>query len=234
MVTPPSHTELEELLASLPLFAGITPELRKRVAAETRIRTISARALLFRQGEPCDGLFVVVKGKIRIYRATRSGKEQIIHLLGPGRPIAEVPLFDGGPYPANARAEEDSELLFLPTQAFRRLVGKEPELADAVIRELGGRLRRAVQLIEIISLRDVASRVALTLLERARALTRGDPTSSFPLPDNQARMGERLATTREGVARALRLLADEGLIERDGSLVRIPDPDLLEEWVWER
>ncbi len=216
----------------LSLFASLSPSALQRVAERMVIRRIPARGMVFRHGAPCEGLFVVVTGRVRVYRANRNGKEQILHEQGPGQALGEVPLFDGGPYPASARAEEDSELLFLPADAFRDLYRSEPEIADAVIRELGRRLRRAVRTIEKISLRDVTSRVGLTLLDLADAAGAGDRSRAFTLPMTQGKLAETLATTRESVARALRTLAQEGFIEKDGPRLRIPDPDALEERIW--
>lgn len=191
------------------------------------VRPVSRGRLLFRKGEACHGLYVVLQGKIRVYRANREGKEQVLHVLGPGDPVAEVPLFDGGPYPANARSEVDSRLVFLPADAFEELYRSEPEIADAVIRELGRRLRRAVRLVEKISLRNVPSRVALSLLEYGAAARVG-PGEPFSLPRSQAELAEELATTRESVARALRTLREEGLIRQEGRRVAIPDAEALE------
>jgi CRP-like cAMP-binding protein len=217
-----------KLLGSLSLFRELQDETLDRIARRLTRRSFPRNRLLFRAGDPSEGLWIVERGRVRLYRANRDGKEQVLHEQGPGQSLAEVPLFDGGPYPANARAEEDSVLLFLGRDDFREIYRSEPEVADAVIRELGGRLRRAVSLIEKISLRDVPSRVGLTLLEMARAGDRrGD--QAFALPMSQARLAERLATTRESVARALRTLQDEGLIEREGSRIRIPDPEALED-----
>jgi CRP-like cAMP-binding protein len=216
------------LLGKLSLFRGLQAGVLDRIASRVTRRSFPKNRLLFRAGEPSQGLWIVERGKVRLYRASRDGREQVLHEQGPGQSLAEVPLFDGGPYPANARAEEDSVLLFLSRDDFREICRSEPEVADAVIRELGGRLRRAVSLIEKISLRDVPSRVGLTLLEMARAGDRrGD--EPFTLPMSQARLAERLATTRESVARALRTLQDEGLIEREGARIGIPDPAALED-----
>lgn len=103
----------------------------------------------------------------------------------------------------------------------------QPEIADAVIAELGRRLRRAVRLIERISLRDVSSRVGLALLDRATAAGAG-AEEPFRLDRTQAELAEELATTRESVARSLRTLRDEGLIVQDRRVVRIPDLEALE------
>jgi CRP-like cAMP-binding protein len=219
--------ETLRLLEGLPLFSRLSRRTLEEVSRRVVVRSVPVRTRLFRRGEPCEGLFVVVRGRVRVYRANRDGKEQVLHDQGPGQPLAEVPLFDGGPYPASARAEEDTRLLFLPRGAFEELYRTEPEVADAVVRELGRRLRRAVGLIEKISLRSVPARVALTLLEIAGAEGR-DPGESFELGRSQAALAEELATTRESVARALRSLREEGLIVQAGRRIRIPDAAALE------
>src|SRR5690606_35221150 len=117
------------------------------VARRTVIRNVSRGTLLFRGGEPCQGLYVVLEGSVRVYRSNSEGREQVLHVQGPGQPLAEVPLMDGGPYPASARALEDSRVLFLPRSEFEWLYHNHPEIADAVIRELGRRLRRMVRLV---------------------------------------------------------------------------------------
>ncbi len=221
----------QDLLRSLSLFSQVREEVLAPIADRTVIRKVPQSRLVFRKGDPCEGLFVVVKGRVRVYRANAEGKEQVIHDQGPGDTLAEVPLFDGGPYPAHARAEEDSELLFLPRAEFQAAYRAEPEIAHAVILELGRRLRKAVRLIEKISLRDVTARVGLTLLEYAQgpAESSDEVSDTFILPVSQAQMAESLATTRESVARALRALREEGLIEQRGASVRIPSSTKLED-----
>src|SRR5690606_8112575 len=140
---------------------------------------------------------------------------------------AEVPLFDGGPYPASARADVDSRILFLPLNDFQWLYRHHPEIADSVIQELGRRLRRMVRLVEKISLRDVPSRVAMTLLEYAERQG-GSGELEFELPRTQEELAAELATTRESVARALSQLRKSGAIAQKGSHVRVLDLRRLE------
>ncbi len=194
------------ILLGLPLFAGLLADAVRAVAARTIMRRLPKNATLFRRGEPCHGLYIVVDGRIQVHRASASGREQILHVQGPGEPVAEVPLFDGGPYPASARALEDSRLLFLPQDAFQQLYRENPEIADAVIRNLGSRLRRMVALIAKVTLKDVRARVAATLVERAEANGALRNGGRFVLARTQEELARELATTREGVARALAAL----------------------------
>jgi CRP-like cAMP-binding protein len=220
--------ETVEILRRLPLFARLDDDALRAVAGRTVVRSVRAGRILFRRGAPAEGLYVVVEGAVRVYRSNQQGREQTLHVQGPGQPLAEVPLFDGGPYPASARAEAETRLLFLPREAFEWLYRSHPEIADAVIRELGRRLRRMVGLVEKISLRDVPARVAMTLLEYAEREGAARDGTEFVLPRTQDELAAELATTRESIARALGRMRREGMIEQRGPRVRIRSVAALE------
>jgi len=215
------------LLRTLPLFAALGEDSLAAVAELTVSRRLRAGEILFRRGEACNGLYVVVAGAVQVYRAGAGGREQVLHVEGPGHPLAEVPLFDGGPYPASARALEASEVLFLPRPAFESLLQKQ-EIAIAVIRDLGRRLRRMVGLLEKVSLKSVPARVAATVLERAEAAGALENGGAFTLGATQESLASTLATTREGVARALAELRRGGVIEQRGGRLRVLDAERLD------
>ena len=218
----------KEVLRPLPLFSRLSDTALTAIAERSVFKNLPKEGTLFRTGEQCHGLYVVVTGAIRVYRSNQEGREQVLHVQMPGQPVAEVPLFDGGPYPASARAEVDSRVLFLARADFEWLYQHHPEIADAVIRDLGRRLRRMVRLIEKISLKDVPARVAMTLLEYAER--RGPPRDGleFDLPRTQEDLAAELATTRESVARAISRLRRDGAIEQRGSHIRIRNLAALE------
>lgn len=220
-------SEAAAFLRRLPLFASLGESALAAVAERTVPRSVSAGTRLFREGEPCRGLYIVASGRVVVYRAASDGREQVIHTQEAGQPIAEVPLFDGGPYPASARAVEDTRLWFLARDSFEWLYRNSPEIADAVIRDLGRRLRRMVRLVEKISLRDVPARVAATLLEYAEAAGALETGAAFTLPRTQEALARELATSREGVARALSALRRAGTIEQRGGRVRVLDAAAL-------
>jgi CRP-like cAMP-binding protein len=211
----------EEILSALPLFSRLGGSALQAVARRCVVRTLTRDSVLFRKDDPCRGLHVVVEGSVRVYRASRDGREQVLHTQGPGQALAEVPLFDQGPYPASARALEDSRVLFLPLQDFQWLYSHHPEIADAVIQELGRRLRRMVRLVEKISLRDVPARVAMTLLEYAEGRGAASDGVEFELHRTQDQLAAELATTRESIARALSRLRREGIIDQTAGRIRI-------------
>lgn len=218
-----------EVLRRLSLFRGLSDEVLTAVAERTVFRSLPQGTILFRKGDPCLGLHVVVEGRVQVYRSNRGGREQVLHLQGPEQPLAEVPLLDGGPYPASARALEESRVLFLPLAQFQWLYRHHPKIADKVIQELGRRLRRMVRLVEKISLRDVPARVAMTLLEFAEQAGDLRDGTAFELPRTQEQLASELATTRESVARALGHFRRQGWISTKGATIRILDVARLEE-----
>ena len=214
-----------DLLGQLPLFAGFGQDALARLAARCVTRTFPAGHVLFTTGEPCRGLYIVDTGRVRIYRTSPSGREQVLHVEGSGRPVAELPLFDGGDYPASAITEVESRLLFLPRAEFEALYRENADVAQAVIRTLGKRLRHLVHVTETLAFRDVAARLASFLAEYAAQ--HGTPTKGgveIVLDRTREELSFELGTARESVSRALRQLADKGVIEPLTSRrMRIPD-----------
>lgn len=218
-----AHIDVMPFLRRVPVFADLDEEALESVRELTVLRNIPKNGQLFRAGQPCEGLFIIIDGSIKVYRATPDGREQVLHVEGPKRTLAELPLFDGAPYPASARAAEDSVILFLPRDAFQWLLRSNPQIAAAVIRDLAGRLRRLVRLVGKVTLKDVPSRVAATLLEEAAAAGADRDGGEFELPVTQNELANALATTRESVGRAFARFRRAEIIDQEGARIRIRD-----------
>lgn len=217
--------DTDSLLRQLPLFARFSDEARARLAARCLTRSYAPGNLLFTAGEPCRGLYIVESGRVRIFRTSPEGREQVLHTEGPGRPVAELPLFDGGVYPASAMTEVESRLVFLPRPEFEALYRANPDVAEAVIRELGKRLRHLVHVTETLAFRDVAARLASFLAEYA--MQHGETTAEgteIVLDRTREELSQELGTARESVSRALKQLTEKGLIQPLARRrMRIPD-----------
>ena len=215
----------QTLLQALPLFAGFSEGARAELAARCVTRTFPAGHVLFRTDDVCRGLYLVASGRVRVYRTSPSGREQVLHSEGPGRPVAELPLIDGGVYPASAVTEVESRLVFVPRDAFEALYRNNPDVAEAVIRELGKRLRHLVRVAETLAFRDVAARLASYLAQYAEQhgtiTTEG---TEIVLDRTREELSFELGTARESVSRGLKQLAQKGLIEPLArKRMRIPD-----------
>ena len=210
-----------ETLRGVSIFRNLSRDAIDLVADRMVHRFVPAGSILFRKGEQARGVYLLVKGRVEIYRSTADGREQVLHSETPVQSIAELPVFDGGEYPASGRTAEDSELYFLSLEDFQRLYREHPEIADTVIRNLGQRLRQLVGVVETISLRSVPGRVAKTLLgqaEKAGVLKDG---GSFQLQRTQSELAHELATSRESLSRALGEMRRNGVISTRGRRISI-------------
>jgi CRP/FNR family transcriptional regulator len=213
--------KIVEELKGVSFFKDLSSEARELVFQRMVQRRIPSGTILFRKGEQARGVYLLLEGQVEIFRSTADGREQVLHVESPVQSVAELPVFDGGPYPASGRTVEDSEVCFLSIDDFQRLYREHPEISDAVIRSLGQRLRALVGVVERISLRSVPGRVAKILLERAEGEEAAKDGGTFTLPGTQSDLAHLLATSRESVARALGDLRRKGIIATEGRRVTI-------------
>lgn len=214
-----------ELIRHIPLFAELDERAILRLSERCVFRNVKAGHVLFVTGDECRGLYIIETGRVRIYRTNPEGREQVLHVEGPGRPVAELPLFDGGPYPASAVALEETRLLFLPRADFESLYRTNPDIAQAIIRALGRRLRHLVHVTETLAFRDVAARLALLLVGYAERTGRETPEGTeLTLDRTQEELAIEIGAARESVSRAMKQLRRKGLVRRvDRDHLLVPD-----------
>jgi CRP-like cAMP-binding protein len=230
MLSMPANitTSAFSILKSVPIFSGLSEQEFAFLAARVVQRKCSAGELVFGEGEPCNGLYVVESGHVRIFKSSTGGREQVLTIDGPGSSIAELPVFDGGNYPASAQAVSDCSLLFFSKQDFRSLCLQYPQVALKVLRVVGSRLRRLVGIIEELSFTTVRHRLAAMLVRLAKSEGTRKGSVTFTLPANNNELAAQIGTVRELVSRNLSRLQAEGLIQMDGRSVVIPDLNKLE------
>jgi CRP/FNR family cyclic AMP-dependent transcriptional regulator len=223
---------LATVLRDVPIFDGLGDAVLERLASRCVPRAVGAGFMLFRAGERCTGLYVVLEGRVRIYRTSPDGREQTLAVEGPGRPVAELPLFDGGPYPATAVTTAPSRLMFLPRGEFEHAFRTDPDVAASVVRALGVRLRHMVQLVETLAFRDVAARLAMLLADHAER--RGQPEGdgvALDLERTQEELAAEIGTARESVSRAMKQLKARGLIRKQtGMRLLLAPAERLRAW----
>lgn len=213
------------LLRRIPLFTELDERAIQKLSERCVARTVSSGHVLFTAGEECRGLYIIETGRVRIYRTNPEGREQVLHIEGPGRPVAELPLFDGLPYPASAVTLEETRLIFLQRDDFESLYRTNPDAAQAIIRALGRRLRHLVHVTETLAFRDVAARLALLLVGYAERA--GRPTAEgieLTLDRTQEELAIEIGAARESVSRAMNQLRRKGLVRRiDRDHLLVPD-----------
>lgn len=215
------NPKVSAILKGAPLFAALTDKEIESLAARTVPRSYSAGELLFSEGDRCAGLYLIASGRVRIYKASPSGREQVLAVEGPGASIAELPVFDGGNYPASAAAVERADLLFVSRKDFRNVCLEHPEVALKVLQVVGGRLRRLVGIIEELSFTTVRHRLISWLLRQAK--TEGDHGPVILLSPSQQELASQIGTVRELVSRNLTRLQAQGFISINGREVTILD-----------
>jgi CRP/FNR family transcriptional regulator, cyclic AMP receptor protein len=218
-----------QTLAKVPIFSGLNESEIAFLAQCVVPRNCSAGETVFGEGEPCAGLYVVESGHIRIFKSSAGGREQVLSIDGPGSSVAELPVFDGGNYPASVTAVDDATLLFVSKQDFQSLCLAHPHVALKVLRVVGARLRRLVGIIEELSFTTVRHRLASFLLRLAR--TEGKRTADgveVTLPVSNQELASQIGTVRELVSRNLSRFQSEGMLKITGRSVIIQDPKALE------
>jgi len=217
------------VLKSVPLFAALTDSELASLAIRTSHQSYAPGQLLFAEGDPCAGLYVVASGRVRIFKTSPSGREQVLAVQSPPSSIAELPVFDGGPYPASAAAIEESEFLFISRPHFRAFCLEHPEVALKVLQVVGSRLRRLVGIIEELSFSTVRDRLVSWLLRQAK--TEGRPAGEglvFTLGIGHQELAARIGTVRELVSRNIARLEAQGFLKVEGHEVFIADVEGLE------
>jgi len=224
----PKSSSIAQTLSRVPIFSSLTETELSFLTSRTVERKVGAGELIFSEGEPCSGLYVVQSGNVRIFKSSAGGREQVLAIETAGSSIAELPVFDGGNYPASALAITGATLLFVSKQHFQALCLQHPEVALKVLRVVGGRLRRLVGIIEELSFTTVRHRLVALLMRLAKSEGKSAAGSvQITLSANNQELAAQLGTVRELVSRNLSRLQSEGLIAMDGRTVTIPDPKKL-------
>ena len=218
-------SDREAALAGIAYLRALPPADLRRLASHAVVLAFRKGSRIFEEGEPATGLFVVMEGRIRLVRRSPGGREQVLHAEGPGATLGEVPLLDGNGYVASAVAAEPARLLYVPRDAILETCRRHPEVALGIIRVLAQRVRAFAGLVENLSLKSLATRLAGFLLAESKAAK--SPT--FALRGTRDDIAAELGTVRELVSRSLARLRTAGIIAVAGSRVTIRDVRRLTE-----
>ena len=219
----------KQILKATPLFAALDDAELNSLAARCGTHSYSAGEVLFTEGEPCKGLYIVVAGRIRIFKTSVNGREHVLTLEGPGGSVAELPVFDGGAYPASASAVEPSEALFVSRADLRAICLEKPEVSLKLLQVVGARLRRLVGIIEELSFTTVRHRLISWLLRETKSAGQPGPRGMvITLQASHQELASQIGTVRELVSRNLARLQSQGFIEMSGREIAIVDQAGLE------
>ena len=214
----------KHILAESVLFKGLRPPLLEQIAGLASVKKFQRGESIFFEGDKATGFYMVGQGRVKIYKMSLDGKEQILHIFGPGEPFGEVPVFHGTPFPANAISIEPSTMLFFPRQDFIDLLNSTPSLALSMLAVLSMRLRRFAAQIESLSLKEVPARLAAHLIYLAEE-QKNIGVVTLDIPKGQ--LASLLGTSPETLSRIFTKMSNEGLIRVKGKRIELLQYDSL-------
>jgi CRP/FNR family transcriptional regulator, dissimilatory nitrate respiration regulator len=218
------------LLKQNPLFSGLDEKGLQKVEGIIASKKVKKGSVLFSQGDGAHGFYLVIAGKIKIYRISPQGQEYIMRIVGPGDTIAEAAVFSGKNYPASAEALEESSLYYVAKTDFLALIHETPQLALNMMTGLSLLLRQLAQQVEDLSLKEVSARLARFLLEEAERLA-PIPVNGMeiPLTLKKSLLASRLGTISETLSRTLAKMKQRECIEISKNVIVLKNVQAVKE-----
>jgi CRP/FNR family transcriptional regulator len=229
-----SEFDLSSWLQGTLVFQGLSRSQLVSIVQIAQLQSLNKGELLFKQGSEATGFFVVKSGRVKVFKVSPTGKEQILNIFESGENFAEVAALDGKPFPASAAALEPTELLFFPRMAFLDLLHEHPVIAIGISIGLLQHLRHLTAIIEELSFKDVPQRLATYLLKLSHSGTgelskHSHPIDVVTLDLTKSQLAAALGTIPATLSRAFYYLSSEGLIAVNGLEVELLDRDRLQE-----
>jgi CRP/FNR family transcriptional regulator len=218
--------DIAKHVSSIPFFEELPDEQIEDLCMIVADQVFHRGQIVFSEGDDGTGFYVVISGRVKIFKLSPEGKEQILHIFGPGDPFGEAAVFSGQHFPANAEAMESSRIFFFPRGSFSDLIKDNPSLALNMLAILSKRLRRFANLIDDLSLKEVPGRLAAHLLYLSG---QSEGSEQLELNITKTQLASLLGTIPETLSRILGKMSKQGLIESDGRQIKILEREALEE-----
>lgn len=213
-----------QILSTCRFFQGVTGPSRQRLEQIAITRKFAAGQTVFRQGDPCHGVYIVGSGLVRVFKLAPNGKEHVLHMVPPGGTFAEVAAIGNFPFPAGAQALEETTCCLLPAEEFRQALRADHDLCLGLLASMAGWVKHMVGLVEDMTLRDAVGRVARYLVQTADATSGRVELLTF-----KRHLASHLNLTSETLSRTLRRLVDDDLIRSDENGIVVLDREGLRE-----
>lgn len=213
-----------EFLKQIPYFAGLSDRDLGQIGHLVHERGYPRGEMVILEGEPCEAIYFVKSGRVKVFKTSPEGREQVLRIMTAGDTFNEVPVFDGGDNPASVEAIDPTSLYILASADLQALMLGMPAISRNVVRILASRLRHLVELVEDLSFRHVTGRVAKILLQHTWD---GAPANGSGRLTQQ-QIATMAGTAREMVGRALKGLEQAGAIRMERGRIVIVDKGKLE------
>jgi len=208
------------ILLNIPIFNGLSKDQIKQIGRIAVEKEMIKGRIIFSEGDEGSGFYVVVKGRVKVFKVSSEGKEHILHIVGPGETFGQAAVYAGRSFPASSEAITKTHLLFIPRAAFARLIADNPSLAMSMLAVLSLRLREFTVQIENLSLKEVPGRLASYLIYLADEQKTGVHIS---LPISKGQLASLLGTIPETLSRIFTKISNQNLIEVSGREIKILD-----------
>lgn len=216
------------ILQDLPLFSELTVDEMRKITALGKLKNYKKDEYVFHEGEEIKGIFIILKGLVKIFKVSPQGKEYILHLLTKPQIFGDVPIFAGGYFPVSVQIIEDSKLLFVPKNEFLKLLEDNPKLSFKIMIGFAKRLKSVTVKAEDLSLKEVVNRLAGYILEGIKNSSNSDlPEPFYKIPLSNPVLAAYLGTIPETISRAIKKLKDNKIIRVQSRTVFVKDFDSL-------
>ena len=212
------------VLKDIPLFAELSVEELRKITAISSLINFKERDFVFHEGDAFPGIYIVLKGLVKIFKISPQGKEYILHLLRKPNLFGDVPLFTGGDCPASVQIMEDSTLLFIPKNEFLQLLKQNPDLSFKIMAGFAKRLKSITVKAEDLSLKEVVNRLADYIIKGIESNHNSNlPEPFFKIPLSNPTLAAYLGTIPETISRAIKKLKDSRIIRVHGRTIFVED-----------
>ena len=220
-----------ETLKDIHLFSELEVKDLRKISEFSSIKKYDKNELIFTEGDKYVGFYIVLKGKVKVFKLSPAGKETVIHIIQTLEPFAEVPLFEGYPYyPVNAQTLEESVLFFIPGNEFIDFTYNNPHISLKIISGFAKKLHTLTRRIESLTLSDVPNRLAKYIIEEYSKSHKVILTKPFiNLTISKSTLAGYLVTITETLSRTFKKLQDENVIHVKGKKILILDFNRLKE-----
>ena len=222
------HMDSTKQIKDIGLFRGVSSEKISLLAEQATYKKFKPGEMVIGEADPIRSFYVVISGQLKLYRSSAEGKEQTLQLLGPGDPFGLCTAFATDAFPASAMAIEESAVLLIPGTVMEAIARQEPALLFNIIQILSQRLKESMALIESLALKEIPGRLA-SFLRHSLPEDTADKNTTVELTISQRELAKILGATPEALSRAVRKMANDGILSTAGRVITILDHKALEQ-----
>lgn len=222
----------KETLRSIALFSELSIDELRKISSFSKIKNFKKNEIIFREDDFYLGFYILLKGTVKIFKLSPKGKESVLHIIKPLNAFADIPLFDGGNYPVNAVAVEESIALLIPKDKFLALLKSDSDMALKMLSGFAKRLKSLINQVDNLNSSEVSARLAKYLLNEVNSSgTEKFPEPVIKLSIPKATLAAFIGTITETLSRTFKKLQDDKIIRVVGKKIFISDFERLKKLV---